>query len=293
MGMMHLRTLALLGSLFFMMGCGSDPKIAPTRESRPETVTPTETHAGRAYVSSFQSGKLTAIDLGNGRVLGSIAVDDGAGSIGCAATRDGRTFFVTDGAHPARLRIFDASTFASKGTFEFENRQLQLGMQPVTELTEDERRLVIGTFDYKTLKTGAITFDRETQTFAPETELHGTRISMPHVKGLEHMLGPMDDPMEVGRTVWMASTPNQRLRVFAHGTHVWFVDRKTRTVIGSARLPGFAHDAWFTHDYEQLVTYVDGAKALVAISATTFETRVIPISIPRNGPVDFIVAASP
>src|SRR6266567_6795251 len=62
------------------------------------------------YINSFHSGTLSVWDLGSGKFVHKIRVEESSGSIGAAISSDGKRLFVVDGNETGRLRIFDAAS---------------------------------------------------------------------------------------------------------------------------------------------------------------------------------------
>jgi len=111
------------------------------------------------YINSFQSGTLLVWDLGAGKAVRQIAVEDRSGSIGATVTADGKRLFVVDGNQVNRLRIFDAATGEKTAEHTFENRELLHGGGPVVYLTPDDHFLFVNTYDYAAAASGVRVFD--------------------------------------------------------------------------------------------------------------------------------------
>lgn len=111
------------------------------------------------YINSFQSGKLFVFDLATAKVIHTIPVQDGSGSIGVAITSDGRKLFVVDGDRRHRLRTFDTVTAKVLREYPFKDRVLLLGRGPVIHLTADDRWLFLQTYDYGAAASGVRIFN--------------------------------------------------------------------------------------------------------------------------------------
>lgn len=124
-----------------------------------------EAVAQRLYVTSFQSGKLDAIDLGAGKRIYSIAVQDGSGVIGLAVTPDGETLLVVDGGSASRLRMFAANSGREISTRSFRNRAAQLGGSRVVSMSSDGRWLFVKIRGEHGPMGGVLVFDVERRHF--------------------------------------------------------------------------------------------------------------------------------
>jgi hypothetical protein len=101
--------------------------------------------AQRLYFNSFQSGKLTAVDIGKHKALYSISVEDGTGIIGLEVTPDGGTLLVVDGGSASRVRVFAAGSGKLIASRPFRDRSARLGGRPVVSLSADGKWLFIRT----------------------------------------------------------------------------------------------------------------------------------------------------
>jgi WD40 repeat protein len=126
--------------------------------------------SGRAtllYISSFKSGKLLTFDLEARKVVRTIAVNDGSGTIAVAVTASDKKLVVVDGDSTSRLRVFDASAGRQIQEHAFKDRVLQLGSRPVMHLTADDRWLLLSTYNYEAAASGVRIFDMKMNTFVP------------------------------------------------------------------------------------------------------------------------------
>jgi hypothetical protein len=127
-----------------------------------------QTAAGaRLYTHSFQGGSLAAFDLERERIAWTLPLADKTGMAGVAASPDGRTVFVADGAGPDRLRIVDAATGKAAAEVAFHDRVQSLGGAPSVHLARSGRLLLLKTLHLEDAAAGVLLFDPQRRMFLP------------------------------------------------------------------------------------------------------------------------------
>ncbi len=98
-----------------------------------------------AYVTSFRSHLLEAIDIDTDRILFALPVRDRRGRTGLAVTSDGHRLIVVDGGEQSRLRIIDPRTGQITKETDFSGRLLTPYGQPLLTLLPGNRWLFVQT----------------------------------------------------------------------------------------------------------------------------------------------------
>jgi len=92
-------------------------------------------------LAPLHSGSVYVYDLSTRMRVATLPVEDGAGVVGIAVSRDGNSLYVVDGNDRNRLRLFNTHSWHQEWEQQFRDRVLALGAKQVIHLTADNRKL--------------------------------------------------------------------------------------------------------------------------------------------------------
>jgi hypothetical protein len=118
-------------------------------------------------LAPLHSGSVYIYDLSSRMRVATLQVEDGAGVVGIAVSKDGESLYVVDGNDRNRLRLFDTHSWHQEWEQEFRDRLLALGAKQVIHLTADNRWLLIKTYDMGAAASGIRVFDTQKKHFMP------------------------------------------------------------------------------------------------------------------------------
>jgi hypothetical protein len=118
-------------------------------------------------LAPLHSGSVYVYDLSTRMRVATLPVEDGAGVVGIAVSRDGNSLYVVDGNDRNRLRLFNTHSWHQEWEQQFRDRVLALGAKQVIHLTADNRWILIKTYDMGAAASGIRVFDTQKQHFMP------------------------------------------------------------------------------------------------------------------------------